>query len=286
MTAALKPYLDDLYNTFDISYLSPDPVEFVHRFKNPCDQEIAALLASSLAYGKVERILTSIDIILSIMNYKPFEFVMSFNFSKDIKKFNGFKHRFNTGLDIACLIYIIQNAIITHGSLKSLFLSGYREDDKNIKMALVKFIQNLLDIDLSMILGSRQDHGIRYLLPSPLNGSACKRANLFLRWMIRRDDNIDFGIWKEVSPSKLIVPLDTHTARISRYIGLTDRKNVTWKMAEEITENLKLLDADDPAKYDFALCRLGILKYCSKVFNRTNCRSCKLLDICTYKILL
>ena len=102
--------------------------------------------------------------------------------------------------------------------------------------------------------------GIRFFFPSPLKGSACKRLNLFLRWMVRRGDEIDFGIWTEVSPAKLIMPLDTHVARIARRIGLTKMKQANWRMAQEVTRRLRAFDPEDPVKYDFALCRLGILK--------------------------
>ena len=122
--------------------------------------------------------------------------------------------------------------------------------------------------------------GVRYFLPSPRDGSACKRLNLFLRWMVRRGDGLDFGLWREVSTAKLVIPLDAHVSRIARYIGLTDRPTPSWRTALEVTARLRRFDAEDPVKYDFSLCRLGILKLCPKKRNLTKCRNCSLVEVC------
>lgn len=275
----LKGYLNPLYEKFDISYLTPDPLQFLHKFKNRNDQEIVGLISSSLAYGRVERIIFSIDNVLNLMDNKPFDFVVSF--TKDNSDlFNRFIHRFNTGRDIASLIYIMQNAIQRYGSIEGAFMAGYSQNDYNIKDAASNFIDKLLDIDLSAFYSKKDMNGIRYLLPSPKDGSACKRLNMFLRWMIRRGDNIDIGIWNNIPPSKLVIPLDTHTARICSYIGLTKKKSVSWQMAEEVTDNLKMIDPLDPVKYDFAICRLGIHKLCRGDGKNQYCDICNLKKIC------
>ncbi len=121
---------------------------------------------------------------------------------------------------------------------------------------------------------------MRYLLPSPSGTSPCKRLNLYLRWMVRHGDSIDLGLWSRVSPRKLVIPLDVHVARISRRIGLTELKAPSWRMAEDITRSLRLLDPEDPVKYDFAICRLGILERCKKVKTAELCRECELRGLC------
>ena len=121
---------------------------------------------------------------------------------------------------------------------------------------------------------------MRYFLPSPEDGSACKRLNLYLRWMVRRGDGLDFGQWREVSTAHLVIPLDSHVSRIARYVGLTDRLTPSWGTALEVTEQLCRFDPRDPVKYDFSLCRLGILKLCPKKRRPSKCRACPLLDVC------
>ncbi|MBI5892988.1 MAG: TIGR02757 family protein [Deltaproteobacteria bacterium] len=282
MSLKLKTYLDKLYNSFDRKSISPDPLEFLHKFKNPKDQEIVGLIASSLAYGKVQMILKSINCVLDIMHWPPYKFTMRFNPKTQAKLFAGFSHRFNTGKDIACLIYFAKQMIESNGSIGGFFLKGYNPDDKNIKQAIASFSKRALMLDSEPVYGKKRlpkNAGIRFFFPSPENGSPCKRLNLYLRWMVRRKD-VDLGLWKEISPSKLIIPLDTHTARISKNIGLTKRKSSDWKTTEEITENLKKLDPDDPVKYDFSLCRLGILDKCPRKKNEEKCGLCLIKEIC------
>ena len=279
----LKRYLDGLYHKFDIKYLSSDPLEFVHKFHSQKDQEIIGLITASLAYGRVDLILNSAAHILSIMDDKPYNFIKSFDPKWDSKKFRGFVHRFNNGEDMACFIYLIKQVIDSYGSILDFFKKGYRDEDENIASALTKFVKGFLEMDCSPFYngnGLPKDAGVRFFLPSPEGGSACKRLNLFLRWMVRRGDSIDFGIWKDISPSKLIVPLDTHVARISRHLGLTKHKNPNWRMAADITANLKKLDPNDPVKYDFPLCRLGIMNYCPKKKDHKKCKACDLRPVC------
>ncbi|MFQ5899949.1 MAG: TIGR02757 family protein [Thermodesulfobacteriota bacterium] len=285
MEQDLKTYLDDLYAAYSINYLSSDPLEFVHRFEDPRDKEIVGLIASSLAYGNVERIIKSINSVLNGMEDTPYAFILSYNPYRDSKRFSSFIHRFNSGEDIACLISFIKQIIERHGSIRDFFLTGYKDDDPNIRPALQSFVDRVLSLDASPFYGGGflpKKAGVRFLFPSPENGSPCKRLNLYLRWMIRRGDSLDTGLWNKVSPDKLIIPLDTHIARISRYIGLTRRKTQDWKMAEEITGGLKRLDPEDPVKYDFALCRLGILKECTKRKDPDKCKQCLLEKICLY----
>jgi len=270
----LKKYLDKLYETFDIKYISPDPIEVVHKFTNPLDKEIIGLLSAILAYGNVKSIINSINFIINIIGSSPINFVSNFNLQKDFHKFSSFKHRFTSGIDILNVLFILHNIYKKYGSLKEFYYEGYNESDKDIKNSLISFVNRFL------FYQTNDSQTFKYLFPSPQQGSACKRLNLFLRWMVRRGDKLDFGLWDKINPNKLIIPVDTHIARICKNIGLTTRSSADWKMAKEITENLKKLDPDDPVKYDFAITRLGIIEKCrgKKVFNM--CEHCLIKNIC------
>ncbi|MFQ5479727.1 MAG: TIGR02757 family protein [Thermodesulfobacteriota bacterium] len=282
-TALLKKRLDELYNAYDKEFLSSDPLFYLHRFNSSADREIVGLIASSLAYGRVKGIKNSIEKVLGVMEGSPEAFVRNFRPHMEGRLFNGFRHRFNVGEDVACLIYFMRQMLEQSGSIGGFFMRGYTPEDYNIKSALTAFTSDVLALDRAGIYGAGQlpaKAGVRFFFPSPAGGSSCKRLNLYLRWMVRCGDSLDLGLWKGVSPAKLVIPLDTHIARISVNLGLSTRKSRDWKMAEEITESLKKLDSEDPVKYDFALCRLGILDKCPHKVNKFKCSQCLLRDIC------
>ena len=284
MHPKLKETLDRFYREYNLkSRIEHDPIEFPHRYKKSEDIEIAGLIASSLAYGKVTLFKPVINKILSItsLNGSLQEFIINFELSKDSKLFSGIKYRFNSEKEIIGLIYFIKSALIEYGSLKNLFYSFYNSGDKNITNALTGFVKYFISLDMSAVYDKKgQTVGIKQFFPSPAEGSACKRLNLYLRWMVRSDDSVDFGIWNKIPPSKLIIPLDTHMARICTHLGLTHHKTTGWKMAEEITDNLKILAPKDPVKYDFALCHLGISGECPPNKDKEKCDVCSLKDIC------
>ena len=251
----IKNKLNYHYKAFDRTTISPDPLEFPHRFKPQFDIEVAAFLASVFAYGSVTQIMKTLEKISKVIGNNPHEFVLNYNHKKDAKLFKEIKHRFYTGKDIAALFAGLNKVYETYGSLNYLFLLYYFEKAENIKGALSFFSNNLTDIVIKS--SEHTSRGVKFMFPDPLKGSACKRQNLFLRWMIRSDE-LDFGLWKEIPASKLIIPVDTHIAQISKKLYLTKRETVSWKMAEEITNNLKKIDDNDPVKYDFALCHIGM----------------------------
>jgi uncharacterized protein (TIGR02757 family) len=262
--AQLKQLLDDLYRRYDRrDFLSTSALSIPHRYRSPEDREIAGFVAASLAYGNVKQIHRSAEAALEAMGPSPSRFIRQFDPTRDGARFRHFVHRFNLGVDLALLCYLLHQAIETRGSLQAFFLAGYEAAHEDIGPALISFVERALSLDVSPFYPSGMippKAGIRFFFPSPAQGSACKRLNLFLRWMVRRGDEIDFGIWTEVSPAKLIVPLDTHVARIVRRLGLTKIKQANWRMAIEVTRRFRELDPEDPVKYDFALCRLGVLK--------------------------
>jgi uncharacterized protein (TIGR02757 family) len=278
-----KNHLEKVYRTFGTRFLSSDPLEYVHRFKTRRDREITGLIASSLAYGQVRQIKKTIESVLDVMGWEPYSFTVNFRPSRDKRLFGHIRHRFNSGKDIGCLIYFAKQIFDLSGSIEGFFLKGYSTADKNVKNALTSFSQRVLELDSGGIYGRKKlpaRAGVRFFFPSPSGGGPCKRLNLYLRWMVRRGDALDFGLWKKIDPSKLVIPLDTHIARISRNIGLAKRATPDWKMAEEITEGLKELDPLDPVKYDFAISRLGILDECSRRADPGKCQRCMIKGLC------
>lgn len=281
-TLLLKESLDKFYKNYNLTErINSDPIEFPHRYKRPEDIEVVGLIAASLAYGKVTLFKPVLERIFKIMGESPSDFLLHFDIKKNAPLFSDIKYRMNKNEDILCLIYLVSAVLKEHDSLQRLFMSFYNPMDDDIGPALSGFVDYFLKIDTSAVYGKDiRPFGLLQFLPSPVKGSTCKRFNMFLRWMVRSGDGVDFGIWNHVPPSKLIIPIDTHIARIGKNIGLTNRRNADWKMAKEITENLKIFDPNDPVKYDFALCHMGISGECPTAPSIEKCKRCNLSDIC------
>lgn len=279
----LKKKMDILYQTYDRRYLMTDPLMFLHRYNNPADIEVVGLVCSSLAYGQVPIIQRNIQRVLDPMGKHPADYVRGFDVRTRASDFSGIAHRFNRGPDIVVLLCFMKQMLEHDGSIGGFFRAGYEPDAANIEGSLTSFVTRTLALDCTPVYpdGILPKHaGVRFFFPSPAHKSACKRLNLYLRWMVRCNDELDFGLWDFVSPSQLLIPLDTHVARICTLIGLTNHKSPGWTMAVEITENLKKLDPFDPVKYDFAISRLGILERCPKVPTRHNCSECSIRSLC------
>jgi uncharacterized protein (TIGR02757 family) len=243
-----KERLEALYSEYNRRrYVHPDPLEFLYDFHDPLDVEVVGFIASSLAYGNVKQILRSVSLVLSRMGPCPSAFLLNSPFDRVEESFSNFKHRFTTGQDLARLLWGVRRVIERHGSLQKCFMSRLHANDHTVIPALSAFVESVLP------------EGCDFLVPTPGKGSACKRLNLFLRWMVRCDD-VDPGGWDGVSPSKLIVPLDTHMHRIAMTLGLTKRKQANLRTAVEITEAFRRLSPGDPVRYDFVLTRFGIRK--------------------------
>lgn len=276
-TCRLHEVLEGLYRRYNrFELVAPDPLQFVYRYNEPRDMEIAGFLAAVLAYGRVQQIERSVDNLLTRMGSSPFEFVLNFNKTAR-KELVGFKHRFNTADDICELLGILRDVLQRHGSIEACFAAHLKQDDENIINALSRFVAELLD-RYRKKTGSAASKGLVYLLSDPANGSPCKRLNLFLRWMVR-DDDVDAGLWTSVDRSKLIVPVDTHMARLCGILGFYKRKTVTLATAVEITQGFARLEPSDPVKYDFALSRIGIVEDCNGRY-RPKCEDCELLSFC------
>jgi uncharacterized protein (TIGR02757 family) len=186
---------------------------------------------------------------------KPYNFIKNYKGPTDI----SMVHRFYSSRDIDDFFILLKNVYSQYDSLKDLFLSFYKDDSRNLKEEISCFSNYFLNSYKEINSREELSLGIRFMFPLPAVGSACKRMNLFLRWMVRKDE-LDFGLWNEIPASKLIIPVDTHVANICRRLKLTKRKNVSWRMAEEITKKLKKFDPEDPVKYDFAICHIGMRK--------------------------
>jgi uncharacterized protein (TIGR02757 family) len=254
----LKQKLDFHYKAFDKSQISPDPLQFLHLYNEAGDIEVFGFLASVFAYGNVKQINSTLERIRTIVKDKPYNYVVKFA-QKDYKDFEGLKHRFYSQEDIVNLFLVLNHIYKNHYSLKNLFLTFYNPQEPNLKNSISKFSNHFINTFIELTKKDKVNRGTKFMFPLPEKGSACKRMNLFLRWMVRKDE-LDFGLWNEIPTSKLLIPVDTHISKICKSLKLTTRKNVSWKMAEEITENLKKFDPVDPVKYDFALCHIGMRK--------------------------
>jgi uncharacterized protein (TIGR02757 family) len=275
----MKERLDVLVETFDVSTIEPDPLQLVLRFQDPVDQEVAGLLAAAFAYGRAETIVSNIGVVLARMTPSPFRYLQSFDARQAAKRFAGFAHRFHKTPDLVAFLGCLSRVIREHGSLGALFEQSYDARDADIGPSLIRFVEATLALS-----DQRANAQLRYLLTSPADGSACKRMNLYLRWMVRRTAP-DLGLWSFVDPAKLLMPLDTHVHRIATFLGLTDRRTADWKTARSLTDRLARFDPSDPVRYDFALCRLGILDLCSVRRAKENCDVCLLRDVCRFPML-
>lgn len=276
--AQIRNVLEKLYDKYNHNgFIKPDPLQFVYLYSKPADMEVAALLAASLAYGRVHQIEKNLNDLFSRMGTSPYAFVTNFD-KAGRQKLKSFKHRFTTGRDISDLLSVLKKVLRQKGSIEEHFSSGYNKGDDNILPALARFCDSLYEI-YSEQTGRKTSTGMKYLLASPVRGSACKRLNLFLRWMIR-DDEVDTGLWKRIDKAKLIVPIDVHMGRLCRILGFHDRKVVSLSTAVKITESFAEIEPADPVKYDFALSRIGILDNCTGKL-RNNCELCELFKFCS-----
>jgi uncharacterized protein (TIGR02757 family) len=244
----IKIKLENLYRRYNKRiYIHPDPLEFLYSYPDIKNREVVGLIASSLAYGKVKQILKSVSSVLDIMKPSPYRFLMNSNYTSLCNAFEGFTHRFASGPQLAALLWGAKNLIAQFGSLNACFIDNLSPDDKTLIPAMTFFAKTLI--------AGKNKPG--HLVALPEKGSACKRMNLFLRWMVRKD-SVDPGGWADVPLSKLIVPLDTHMHNISLKLGFTSKKQASMQTALEITNSFKKLVPHDPVKYDFSLTRFGI----------------------------
>ena len=279
--ALLKPRLDALLKTFDFAGRLPnDPVEQAHRYSAQDDIEVAALLASAVAYGSVKLFKPRLTALLDALGPSPAAAARTLDPKRWRRQVPPFAYRMTGQADIACLLLGAGRALNEHGTLGALYERRFSESAGDAREALTRFVADLTSPDFTPIAGQRgPTRRLKHLLSSPERGSACKRLNLFLRWMVRGPDGVDFGLWR-VPTRSLVIPLDTHVHRIGGFLGLTRRKDLSWRTAAEITARLAELDPDDPVKYDFALSHLGISGACPSRRDPVKCEGCGIRQVC------
>jgi uncharacterized protein (TIGR02757 family) len=275
----LKPALDRLYHDFNQPDSAADPIQIVRRYEDPADREVVGFCAAALAFGRVASVLQSIEALLAVLGPSPADSVRRFDASRHGRPLRGLVHRWTRGPDFIALLIVLRTMLETAGSIEAFFLQGDDPSAPDIFPALDAFSARVHSLDLTAAYGRKPRRpGVYYFFPRPSAGSACKRLNLFLRWMVRRD-GIDLGVWSRVSPARLIIPLDTHVIRVGRCLRLTSYRSPGWRMASDITATLRRLDPDDPVKYDFSLCHLGMMDACG--FNRPQRDTrCPLRGVC------
>jgi uncharacterized protein (TIGR02757 family) len=282
----IQTALDALYDSRSLQHLGNDPLSFCHRYPDPTDREIAAVIASSFAYGSVGVILRTLDTIFAELGRTPRSYVEHFDPRAGLRHFSSFKHRFNDGRDLCALLWGMRQMVEQAGSIGSFFLRGHGTADDDVSGSVNRYAAAVLSLDYTDIFGAPDippDSYFPFLFPAPSSGSACKRLCMMLRWLVRPADGIDLGLWPGISPAQLIIPVDTHICRISRYLGLTSRKTADWRMAQEITSALRMFDPSDPVKYDFSLAHLGISDGCDGK-DPSRCTSCPIAGICAQNL--
>ena len=275
----LKPALDQLYAGFNHADSATDPIHIVRRFTRADDREVVGFIAAALAFGRVSSVLQSIERVLAVMGPAPAAYVRRFDPRRDGPAFAGIVHRWTREADIVAMLWLLRQMIDRAGSVEGFFLEGHDAGADDIADALDSFSTRAMALDLEAAYGRMPKRpGVCYFFPRPSAGSACKRLNLFLRWMVRRDA-LDLGVWTRVSPAKLIVPLDTHVIRVGRCLRLTSYTSPGWRMARDITASLRRIDPIDPVRYDFSICHLGMMNACG--FSRPQADSqCPLRGVC------
>jgi uncharacterized protein (TIGR02757 family) len=248
----LRDLLEEKHRQYNQKgFIEDDPVCIPHRFDKKQDIEISGFLAATLAWGQRSTIIRNCSDILERMDEDPHAFVLHHS-DKDLKRFTGFVHRTFNSTDLLYFIHFFNRLYTSHDSMEEIFLRGMDASDTTVEKGLDHF-KEYFEADDAFPRRTAKH------VAAPSKKSACKRINMFLRWMVRRDEmGVDFGIWKHIQPHQLVCPCDLHVGRVARGLGLIRRRAHDWKTALELTENLRILDSADPVKYDFALFGLGV----------------------------
>ena len=260
----LKRFLDlKVVEYNDLSFIKDDPLGIPHRFTQQQDIEIAGFFAALLAWGNRKSIINSCNKLLSLMGDSPYRFIMNLNYEEDSDTFYAFKkfvHRTFNNMDLAHLLGFLKHHYSEKGeaSLETAFTRWMQPGDETMENGLIGFHNYVFSYNE---FASEERH-CRKHIATPAKKSACKRLNMFLRWMVRTDEHgVDFGIWKNIRPAQLICPVDVHVSRVARKLNILKRPQNDWQAALELTAYLRTLDAKDPVKYDYALFGLGVMEH-------------------------
>jgi uncharacterized protein (TIGR02757 family) len=275
----LKSSLDRLYLAFNYPDSAADPIQIVRRYPRLDDREIVAFISAGLAFGRVASVLASVEAVCRVMGPSPAEFVRQFDPARDGQPLRVLGHRWTRGEDFVALLWVLRCLLEEDGSLERSVARGLTPDAEDMGPAIEAFSTRARNVDCRPAYGRRpKQPGVLYFWSRPSTGSACKRMNLFLRWMVRQDA-VDPGGWTTIPRRQLVVPLDTHTIRTGKCLRLTRRNTPGWKMAVDITSALRKLDPDDPVRYDFALCHLGMMGACGYGTKQKDAQ-CPLRGVC------
>jgi uncharacterized protein (TIGR02757 family) len=250
----LKSYLDSCVKKFNTTdFIENDPISIPHQFSRKQDIEIMGFWVSMLAWGQRKTIINKANELIQLMDGAPYDFILNHE-EKDREAFLNFKHRTFQTIDTLYFLEFFQDFYKKNDSLEMAFSDHLNPQSENIEAALKGFHEQFFSLPDA-------PHRTRKHVSTPTRNSACKRLNMFLRWMVRQDKKgVDFGIWKNIKPSQLLIPLDVHVDRVARRLGLLERKQTDWKSVVELTNNLQQFDMKDPVKYDFALFGVGVLE--------------------------
>ncbi len=280
---SLKTTLEALYAGRSQRHLANDPLSFCHRYPDPADREVAALIAAVFAYGNVRVIKGSLERIAATLGPSPARFIDRFDPGAAQTAYADFRHRFNDGRDLRALFWAIRLIREEAGTIEAFFTRRHDPAAATVEQGLNGFCAAVLDLDYRPVYGPGglpRDGSFRFLFPAPAGGSACKRLCMFLRWLVRPADGIDLGLWRTtVTPRQLVIPVDRHIERIGRLLGFTARRTPGWQMALEITAGLRRYAPADPVRYDFSICHLGISEGCAGRHG-TACLHCPLAAHC------
>lgn len=276
----MKRFLERVYSRYaHPDYLGTDPLPLVRRYPDSKDREVAGVIAALAAYGRVSAICSHVETCMLLLGDRPYRAVRSFRPERVPASFMDIRYRFHTGRDIVALISVLASIYRKHDSLETLFRSSPGDHYDRLE----GMVGEMRKTDISHVYdgdGWKSSYGLNYLFTDPSKGGACKRWNLFLRWMIRKDDGIDCGAWTECDPSELQIPLDTHLLRIGRRLGFIPQKTASRLAVRSMTSSLALYDSHDPVRFDFPLCRLGILDRCPTEGFEERCRQCEMFVSC------
>lgn len=247
MDEVLIELLNNKFQQYNqLNFIDNDPISIPHRFSKKQDIEIAGFFAAILAWGQRKTIINKCNELMDRMGGEPYQFIKNAD-NEDLQMLIGFKHRTFNDFDLLYFVDFLKNHYLRYDSLEDAFL---KENEQNVESNLIAFRNYFFQGTTGKIRTMKH-------IATPIKNSACKRINMFLRWMVRKDQ-VDFGIWDRINPAQLVAPCDVHVEHIAKTLGLTSRKKADWKMAVEITEKLKSLDPKDPVKYDFALFGMGV----------------------------
>jgi uncharacterized protein (TIGR02757 family) len=262
MPPDLSHLLDDLYDSFNHPESAFDPIQVVRRYDRLDDRELIAFIAAGLAFGRVQSVVNSIEAVCAVLGPRPAEFIRRFDPVTHGEPLLPIVHRWIRGRDIVALLWILKVMIEEAGSIEAYYAGGWSPESADVSDSLESFSGRARTIDLKPAYGNvPKAPGVYFFFSRPSSGGACKRLNLFLRWMVRTD-GVDPGGWRTPLPGQLVIPLDTHTIRTGKCLRLTKRASPGWKMAADITAALRTFDPVDPVRYDFSLCHLSMMGAC------------------------